>query len=408
MTKKTAKGKSTEYAMRPVDKLVPYANNARTHSAEQVGQIAASIAEFGFTNPLLVTPEDVIIAGHGRLLAAQKIGMTEVPCIIVSGLTDAQRRALILADNRLALSAGWDEQLLAMELQSLVDDGYNLSLTGFDEDELAKFLGSDEGTEGLTDEDAVPEPPVEPVTVLGDVWLLGKHRLMCGDSTSIDAVEKLMDGKKADMVFTDPPYGIEYRSNMRTKSAKFDVLKNDDIELDIAPIIDAFSKGWVFIWTTWKVIAKWIDKTSLLGYPSNMIVWHKGGGGIGDLKGTFSTDWEVALVFNRGAQLCGKRIGSVWSIGKDAAAHYLHPTQKPVALAVEAIDKTTQAKANILDLFLGSGSTLIACEKTGRTCYGMELSPAYIQVILQRWADFTGKDPIRENDGASFKELVAS
>ncbi|MGB2100826.1 MAG: site-specific DNA-methyltransferase, partial [Flavobacteriaceae bacterium] len=348
--------------------LIPYARNTRTHSDEQVNQIVSSIKEFGFTNPVLVDQDNMIIAGHGRVMAANKLKLDKVPTICLKHLTEAQKKAYIIADNRLALNAGWDEDMLKVELEELNDLEFDISLLGFEDNEIESLLS--EQTEGLTDEDAVPDLPEEPTTKLGDLWILGEHRLLCGDSTSIDDVDKLMDGNKADMVFTDPPYGVSYQSNMRTKSEKFDVLTNDDQLLDITPIIEVFSTGWVFIWTTWKVIDKWIDNTSAFGYPNNVVIWSKGGGGIGDLKKTFSTDYEMALVWNRGNQLCGKRIGSVWKVDKDKAIDYKHPTQKPVALAVEAFDKTTKHGQSILDLFLGSGSTLIAAEKTNRKCYG--------------------------------------
>lgn len=374
---------------RKVESLIPYVNNSRKHSDEQVAQIAASIKEFGWTNPILVDGENGIIAGHGRLMAARKLSMEEVPVIELAHLSDNQRKALIIADNKLALNADWDNDILALELSDLSAADYDLDILGFDNEEVGKLLKTE--TEGLTDEDEVPEPPPEPITKLGDVWILGNHRLMCGDSTSIDAVDKLMDRQKADMVNTDPPYGISYQSNMRTKSAKFDVLKNDDVILDVVPIIEACSTGWVFIWTTWKVIDKWLENTKGFGFPTNMVIWFKGGGGIGDLKKTFLTDYEMALVFNRGAELTGKRIGSVWKVGKDNAVDYAHPTQKPVALAEEAIDKTTCGGAVVLDLFGGSGSTLIACEKIGRHARLMELDPIYCDVIVKRWENFTGK-----------------
>lgn len=386
-----------------VKTLIPYARNSRTHSPQQVDKIAASIREFGFLNPIIVDGESGIIAGHGRVMAAQKLGLADLPVIEASHLTEAQRRAYVIADNRLALDAGWDNDLLKVELQDLDTQGFDLSLTGFDAGEIANFLA--EETEGLTDEDAVPEVPAVPVTVEGDVWVLGRHRLMCGDSTSIDAVDKLMAGRKADMVFTDPPYGVEFQSNMRTKSAKFDVLKNDDTFLDIAPIIEACSTGWVFVWTSWKVQTKWIDQFQSMGYPTNIVVWHNPGGGIGDLKRTFSSDYEVALVWHRGAELCGKRIGSVWTVNKDGASTYVHPTQKPVALAVEALDKTTRASASVLDLFGGSGSTLIACEKTARDCRMMELDPKYCDVIVKRWQEFTGQQATLEATGETFETV---
>jgi len=369
-----------------IDKLIPYANNARTHTEEQVDEIAAAITEFGFTNPILIDADGGVLAGHGRLLAARKLGMTVVPCVELSHLSETQKRAYVLADNRLAEKAGWDLGLVSLELDALVTDGFDIGLTGFDEE----FLPGGEGG-GLTDPDAAPDVPETPVTVLGDVWVLGKHRLMCGDSTSIDTVEKLMEGQRADMVFTDPPYGIEYQSNMRVKSEKFAVLKGDDGFLDIAPVIAAVSDGWVFVWTSWKVQNTWIDLFSGFGYPTNIIIWHKPGGGMGDLKRAFSTDYEVGLVWHRGAELCGSRIGSVWTVGKDGATTYKHPTQKPVALGIEAIYKTTKRSAVVLDLFGGSGSTLIACEKTNRVCYMMELDPKYCDVIVNRWQDFTGK-----------------
>jgi DNA modification methylase len=370
--------------------LIPYARNSRTHDEAQVTQIAASIKEFGWTNPILLDGKNGIIAGHGRVMAAQKLGETKVPTIELAHMTDIQKQAYIIADNKLALNAGWDEQILALEFDDLKDAGYDLGLTGFSLDEI-NALTPEELPDGLTDEDAVPEIPDEPITKLGDIYQLGKHRLMCGDSTNIDAVDKLMDGQKADMVFTDPPYGVEYQSNRRTKSAKFDVLANDDKFLDIAPILKVFSKGWMFVWTSWKVQNTWIDQFESFGYPNNIVIWHKPGGGIGDLKKTFISDYEVALVWNRGAELEGKRIGSVWKINKDSSMNYVHPTQKPVALAEEALDKTTKSKAIIMDLFGGSGSTLIACEKTNRHARLMELDPKYCDVIVKRWEDFTGK-----------------
>jgi ParB-like chromosome segregation protein Spo0J len=194
---------------RKVEALIPYARNSRTHSDAQVAQIAASVREFGWTNPILIDGENGIIAGHGRVLAARKLGMDDVPCIELAGLTEAQRRAYIIADNKLALNAGWDDELLAIEFAELADAGFDTLLTGFTQDEI-DALTPEQIPEGLTDEDAVPEVQPDPISKLGDVWVLGKHRLMCGDSTSIDAIERLMDAAKADMVFTDPPYGMSY------------------------------------------------------------------------------------------------------------------------------------------------------------------------------------------------------
>lgn len=390
----------------PVDALIPFARNARTHSDEQVKQIAASIREFGFNNPILIRDDLTVIAGHGRLAAAKVLGLKEVPTISLAHLTPLQVRAYVLADNKLALNAGWDDEMLALELKDIEMEGFDISLTGFDEIEVGALL-ADKTEEGLTDEDEVPEVPEEPRTRIGDVWVCGNHRVMCGDSTRIDAVSKLMKGKKAELVFTDPPYGVEYQSNMRTKSEKFSVLKNDDKFLDITPIVELVSDGWVFVWTSWKVQTKWIEMFSGFGYPTNIVIWHKPGGGIGDLSRTFSSDYEVALVWHRGAELCGKRIGSVWKINKDGAATYLHPTQKPVQLSKEALDKTTVIGALVLDLFGGSGSTLIGCESMGRKAFLMELDPRYCDVIVNRWQDFTGKKATLESNGKTFDELKA-
>ncbi len=390
-----------------INKLIPYAKNSRIHSDAQVAQIAASIKEFGFVNPVLIDEAGGIIAGHGRVMAARKLGIDEVPCIRLAHLNENQKRAYVIADNKLALNAGWDDELLKLEIKDLDLADFDISLLGFDAEELENILDEPETTEGLTEDDEVPEPPEDPITVLGDVWVLGKHRLMCGDSTSIDAVNVLMQGSKADMVFTDPPYGVEYQSNMRTKSAKFDVLANDDKFLDITPIVEMFSTGWVFVWSSWKVQTKWIEMFSGFGYPTNIVIWHKPGGGIGDLKKTFSSDYEVALVWHRGAELCGKRIGSVWTINKDGASNYVHPTQKPVALGEEALDKTTRKGSVVMDLFGGSGSTLIACEKTFRIARMMELDPRYCDVIVKRWQEFTGKDAIHEASGKTYNEMAA-
>jgi DNA modification methylase len=392
-----------EIKQTPIDKVVPYASNSRTHSDEQVAQIAASIKEFGFNNPILLDGEKGIIAGHGRVMAARKLGLTEVPTIELAHLTENQRKAYIIADNKLALNAGWDMEMLSLEMGDLDDAGFDLSLIGFDDNELANILA--DPTEGLTDPDEVPELTDDPIAKEGDIWLLGKHRLMCGDSTSIDAVGGLMGGKIARMTFNDPPYGVEYQSNMRVKSKKFEVLANDDTILDIAPIIEVYSAGWVFVWTSWKVQTRWIEQMEVFGYPTNMVIWHKPGGGIGDLKKTFASDYETALVWHRGAELCGKRIGSVWRVNKDAAAAYSHPTQKPVELAREAIDKTTKAGDVVMDLFSGSGTSIIAGEMTGRAVYAMELNPAYVDVAIKRWQDFTGEQAKLEGSGEFFPSI---
>lgn len=396
--------KDFPYYKKPICDLIPYVNNSRTHSGEQVNQIASSIKEFGFTNPVLIDSDGGIVAGHGRVMAAKKLSIDEVPCIELKGLTEAQKKAYIIADNQLPLNAGWDMDMLKLEIDSLNEMDFNLELLGFD-DEFMDGLLEEEPAEGLTDEDDCPEPPEQPVSVLGDIWQLGEHRLMCGDSTSIDAVMDMLENKPADMVHTDPPYGVSYQSNQRTKSDKFDVIKNDDAFLDVTPVIESCSNGWVFVWTSWKVLTKWIELFSGFGYPSNQVIWFKGGGGIGDLKKTFASDYETALVWHRGKELTGKRIGSVWKVDKDSANSYVHPTQKPVALPAEAIDKTTKQGQTVLDLFGGSGSTLIACEKTNRKARLMELDEKYVDVIINRWQGFTGKLAVHTATGKTYAEL---
>lgn len=388
-----------------VSDLIPYANNSRLHSDEQVLQIASSIKEFGFLNPIIIDGDNGIIAGHGRVMAAKKLGIEELPCVDASHLTEAQKKAYVIADNKLALNSEWDIDALRVEFEALREMDFDIELTGFSLDEIGELEIEEIAPEYEEDADGeVIEPPPEPKTKEGDVWILGKHRLMCGDSTSIDAVEKLLNGAKIDLVFTDPPYGVEYQSNMRKETQKFEMLKNDDEFLDIAPVIDATTKGWVFVWTSWKVQHKWIQLFESFGYPSNIVIWHKPGGGIGDLKKTFISDYEVALVWHRGAELCGKRIGSVWKVAKDGASTYVHPTQKPVELSEEAIDKTTKNGASVLDLFGGSGSTLIGCEKTNRKAYLMELDPKYCDVIINRWQTLTGKDAVLEGTGEKFND----
>jgi DNA modification methylase len=387
-----------------VRELCKYEANSRTHSDEQIEQIIRSINEFGFTNPLLIDEHNTIIAGHGRLEAALKLGLDELPCIVIDGLTEAQRAALVIADNKIALNAGWDNSILVAQFEFLKGFDFDLTLTGFGLDEICDFM-PEELPGALCGEDDVPNLSNDCVSRTGDIWILGNHRLFSGDATIVTDVDRLMDGCIADMVFTDPPYGVNYQSNMRTKSKKFEVLKNDDVFIDFMPIVEMFSRGWVFVWTSWKVQNKWIELFNSFGYPSNMIVWHKPGGGIGDLKKTFSSDYELGLVWNRGAALCGKRIGSVWTINKDGSTEYKHPTQKPVELATEALDKCTKINANVLDLFGGSGTTLIACEKLKRKCYMMELDNTYIDVIIKRYQNYTGKEAIHEESGKTWNQL---
>ena len=393
----TRKKTSPAIEMLPIEGLVPYANNSRTHSDEQVAQVAASIKEFGFTNPVLVDKDNMIIAGHGRMKAAMRLGLTEVPCIRLDHLNDFQKKAYIIADNKLALNAGWDDELLRLELGQLNDDGFDLSLTGFDDDELSKLL-IPEQIDGLTDEDDVPEVPEDPVTVEGDVWVLGNHRLMCGDSTSIDAVDRLMDGQKADMVFTDPPYNIDYQgvSDKRDKIANDKMADNDFVQ---------FLKDSIMGCETMYVCCSWqyahLFRSALEGIarsPKAMIVWDK----VNPAQHLDKYFKQHEIIWYYGDFGGHKTLrGDIWQMKRQR--NTVHPTMKPVELIDMAMVDQPDKK-NVYDAFGGSGSTLISCEKNHRDCYMMELDPKYCDVIIKRWQDFTGKEAVHE-DGRKFNDL---
>lgn len=370
--------------------IKPYEKNPRKND-DAVKYVAKSIQEFGFKVPIIIDKDNVIVCGHTRYKAAKKLKLETVPCVLAYDLTEEQIKAFRLADNKVSEKAEWDFDLLGEEIADLIN--FDMVDFGFDD------ILHEEQEEKEIVEDEVPEvdDKSEPITQQGDIWQLGRHRLMCGDSTDKATVELLMDGKKADMVFTDPPYGYEYQSNRRTKCKKFDVLKNDDKILDFMPAIKGLVNGFVFICTTWKVLDKWLPLFAKYYDLSNMIIWDKGGGGIGDLEHTFSTDYEIILCSNNSAKITGKRIGSVWSIAKDNANDYVHATQKPVKLSATAIENTTDDDDIVLDVFGGSGSTLIACEQLDRTCYMMELDPKYCDVIIKRWETFTGQKAIKIN-----------
>ena len=360
--------------------IKPYKNNAKRHTDTQIANVAESIRQFGWAQPIVVDRDYTIIIGHCRYSAAERLGLTTVPVVVAADLTDEQVRKLRNLDNKLNESE-WDLDLLKDDILGLDFDGFDIDW-GIEEEVITDIV-----------EDDAPEVDEqnEPITHLGDIWQLGEHRLMCGDSTDALNINILMDGKTADMIFTDPPYGYEYQSNMRTKSKKFDVLKNDDKILEFMPAIKDICKGFIFICTTWKVLDKWLSLFNKYYDLTNMIIWNKGGGGIGDLEHTFSTDYEIILCSNNGAKITGKRIGSVWNVPKDNASDYVHATQKPVKLSAIAIENTTNKNGVVLDIFGGSGSTLIACEQLNRKCYCMELDPKYCDVIVKRWEQFTGR-----------------
>lgn len=365
---------------RKISELKNWESNPRVISEESYKELKESIGSLGNFEPLVINVDGTVLAGNQRLRVAKEKGDKEVEVSVPEReLTEQEIKKIGIISNR--HSGEWDMDKLANEFEDILEE------LGFDD------LLPEVELEVKEDDYEEPED-LETTVVLGDVYQLGEHRLMCGDSTKIEDVEKLMNGQKADMVFTDPPYGVDYQSNMRTKSEKFGVIDNDDVVLTdwIASAVIS-STGWILFCTTWKVLSKWLEVGKEIGELSNMIIWDKGGGGIGDLAHTLLTDYEIILAYNRGSKIQGKRIGSVWSIDKDNPSRYKHPTQKPVELSAQAIQ--TFSSGSILDLFGGSGSTLIACEQTNRKCYMMELDPHYCQVIIDRWEKFTGKEAIK-------------
>ncbi len=400
-----------------VDLLIPYARNSRTHSDEQVAQIAASIREFGFTNPVLIDGQDGIIAGHGRVLGARKLGMSDVPCIRLAHLSEAQKRAYVIADNKLALNAGWDEKMLALELQDLQGMDFDLELTGFGLGDIDELLAELDATpEGATDADDTPPVQAESVSKPGDVWVLGKHRIMCGDSTDAAALALLMDGKKADMCFTDPPYGVDYDGGHAVKGVRREKLANDgdaDIYSRVLHVIFASTKetAALYLWFSDSKSAAVTAAVTAAGYEvRNTIIWNKNLAQFGAIGAQYKSKHEPCLYcFKRG--YAPKWVGptnevSVWDVKREAKNEF-HPTQKPVELAERAIGNSSSAGDVVLDVFSGSGSTLIACETTGRMARVMELSPNYVDVAVRRWQNFTGKQAVHADTGKTFDETAA-
>jgi DNA modification methylase len=379
-----------------VENLIPYAKNSRTHSDAQVAQIAASIKEFGWTNPILVDGDKGIIAGHGRLMAARKLGMAEVPVIELKGMTATQKKAYVIADNQLAMNSGWDIGLLSVELEELQSEDFDLELLGFDEKELNKLLEPDV-VEGLTDEDAVPDVPEEPKTKLGDIYILGNHRLMCGDSTSIDAVEKLMDGQKANMLHTDPPYGVDYEGvpNDHLKDAKLEQFLIDALTCAYLVLHEGSN---VYVWhadiTAFEFISAFRKSGFRQARPST-IQWVKPS--LTMSQGDYHLQNEPCLFgWKEGSgrvRVKDRKQTTIWHCDRTTEAK-VHPTMKPVELCQRAIENSSVQNCIVLDLFGGSGSTLIACEKTNRSARLMELDPKYCDVIVKRWEDFTGKKAV--------------
>jgi site-specific DNA-methyltransferase (adenine-specific) len=390
--------------------LIPFAKNSRTHSDAQVAQIAASIREFGFTNPVLIDEANGIIAGHGRVMAARKLKLTEVPCIRLAHLSDAQKRAYVIADNKLALNAGWDEAMLKLELADLKALDFDLDLTGFDTDEINALL-AEKGTEGLTDPDDTPEPPVEPVTRLGDVWVCGQHRVMCGSSLEMTAIERLCGDQRVDMLLTDPPYNVAYTG--KTKDAL--TIQNDSMgdEAFRTFLRDAF------------VTADAVLKPGAVFY-----VWHADSEGYNFRGACKDANWKVrqCLIWQKSSMVMGRQdyhwqhepclygwkdgAGHLWASDRKQTTLLKfdrpsrsedHPTMKPVALFEYQLLNNTKGGDIVLDSFGGSGTTLIAAEKNGRIARIMELDPKYVDVIVKRWEDFSGQKAVLESTGEPFK-----
>ena len=394
--------------------ITPYARNSRTHSDEQVAQVAASIKEFGWTNPILIDETSTIIAGHGRLMAAQRLGYDKVPTIKLEGLSDAQKRAYVIADNKLALNAGWDEEMLAVEVEELIEQGFDLDLTGFGADEIDSLLAEANKVEdGLTDADDAPDVPVNPVSVNGDVWLCGRHRVMCGDATVQTDVEKLMGGQLADMLLTDPPYNVDYTG--KTKDAL--KIQNDKMTDDGFRqfLVDSFST------------ADTVMKKGAVFY-----IWHADSEGYNFRGACYDIDWEIrqCLIWDKDVMVMGRQdyhwkhepclygwkkgASHLWASDRKQTTilkfdrpkrNDVHPTMKPVDLIEYQILNNTKGADIILDLFGGSGSTMIAAEKSGRNAYVNELDEKYVDVIVNRWQEFTGQQAVHLETGMKFDEI---
>lgn len=403
------------------ESLIPYEKNARTHTPDQVDQICESIKQFGFTNPILISEKKEVIAGHGRLDAAKILKLERVPAIVLSGLSEEQRRAYVIADNKIALNSGWDEDLLLEEILFLQEKDFDLSLIGFSDEELNALLPDEEVEEKRkTEEDEVPEPPEAPVTASGDVWILGEHRVMCGDSTSIESVEKLMNGQKADMLFTDPPYLMDFTGGIHSDgsksfNAKHGGIKNDKMSdqdgnnfLDaINSIIQQTVRGAFYITFYRLGIDRYFASMARTGLQCrSLIIWDKGNHTLSNSD--YMSMYEPMFYgwVNEHNFYGGNNGMDIWRIAR-TSKNDLHPTVKPVELVEKAVSDGSMAGDTVLDLFGGSGTTIIACEKTKRQARLMELDPKYCDVIIKRWQEYTGLKAIHADSGKTFEELLA-
>lgn len=406
-----AETRPLEVEYRPASALIPFAKNARTHSDAQVAQIAASIREFGWTNPILVDGDNGIIAGHGRLLAARKLGMSEVPVIELTGLTEAQKRALVIADNKLALNAGWDEQLLGLELGELESLGFDLSLTGFSELEVLALTSR--GTPGLTHPDDIPDLPEKPKSMIGDVWLLGNHRLICGDSTDANDVERILAGVKPHLLVTDPPYGVGYDPAWRERFgaganlAKGTVLNDDRADWREAWAL--FPGDVAYVWHGALHAATVASSLEASGFAvRSQIIWDKTRLviGRGDYHWQHEPAWYAVRKGKKGHWAGDRKQTTVWAVPHRKSPTG-HGTEKPVECMRRPIENNSSPGHAVYEPFCGSGTTIIAAEMTGRCCHAVELNPAYVDLAITRWQDFTGERAILEGSGQSFADLPA-
>ena len=404
--------------MMPTARLVPYARNARTHSDEQVAQIAAAITEFGWTNPILIGDDDVIIAGHGRLMAAQRLGMAEVPVIVLGHLNEAQRRAVVVSDNKIALNAGWDLEILMEQIELIRSDGFELDLIGFSDDELAEIMdGLEEDADdgGAVDgEDEVPEAPVEPVSRLGDLWVLDGHRLLCGDSTVATDVDRVMGGVRPMLMVTDPPYGVEYDPSWRNKAlgqatSRTGKVLNDD-KADWRETWSLFPGDVAYIWHGALHATTVADSLIASGFNvRSQIIWAKDRLILsrGDYHWQHEPCWYAVRKGGKGHWAGDRKQTTLWHIAnKDQDAQTVHGTQKPVECMRRPILNNSSPGQAVYEPFMGSGTTLIAAETTGRVCLGIELNPAYVDVGVERWQNLTGKEATLDGDGRTFAEVM--
>jgi DNA modification methylase len=398
----------------PVERLVPYARNARTHSDGQVAQVAASIDQFGFVNPILVGPDRVIIAGHARLLAARKLEMSEVPVIVLEHLSEAQRRALVIADNRLALNAGWDEEMLALELGALREEDFSLDILGFDDEELARLLAAEDATAGLTDEDSVPEVPETPVSQPADLWNLGDHKLMVGDATVAADVQRLMGPDAADCVFSDPPYNIDYQGYTKERlTIQNDQMSPEQFRRFLQESFQCFRRAvkpgaslYICHSSSWQ--REFQNALEAAGFEVRcQIIWGKNtfAWGFGRYKFQHEPIFYCHVAGQKDSWYGNKSQSTLWE-EKKPAANRLHPTMKPVELVERALVNSSKAGDLILDLFGGSGSTLIGCERRDRKARLMEIDPKYADVIVKRYQDYSGKRAVLDGDGRTFAEIA--